>query len=140
MKKEFKKLAKQIENEYWKNKQKLIVETYELMGENECYLSIYLANTNIYLFDIQNYNGFNKIDYMRISFFSPKKIKYTTKWDSVLAACQPLYFDRIITLKTFKPLSEKDILNATEYFIREILDLWLIFNFEFKKQNGKIQL
>jgi hypothetical protein len=127
------KLLNQIEKYYWSHKQTIIVDTWEMMDNNtsDCLFDILLADTNIYLFAIQNYNGFLDVDIANKSYFREPKCKIIEIWDGVRAACTPLYFDDTITLKTFKPITKEDIVHATDYFMHEVLGLWLIFNIKF---------
>ena len=136
-----KKLIKQIEKHYWANGQTLIIDTWEMMtnDDNDDSFEVFLANTDISLFTIQNYNAltFNDSLISSSSYFKEPKHRFIDTWDGVKASCTPLYLDRVITLNKFKPITKEDIINATNYFIREVLGLWLIFDIKFKEE--KIQ-
>lgn len=139
MNRELNKLAKKVDQFYWKNGQHLIVDTWEVMegGERDCCFDVILYNKedDIFLFTIQNYNIFKDFDLINKSYFKDKKWRPIYTWDGVRVSCTPLYLDRVITLKTFKPITKQDIVNATNYFVHEILGIrcWNIkFNEEVK--------
>lgn len=138
--KEKNKLIKQIEKYYYSHGQRLILNTWELIQHNDqdCSFDIYLADSNIGLFTIQNYNGLRDLDIINKSYFKESIYNAIETWDGVKASYLPLYYNDVITLKTFKPITKKDIIKATRYFVREILDIWA-FNFEFvkEKKDGK---
>ena len=128
-----KKLIKSIEKHYWANHQHIIVDTWEIMEGNDrdCLFDVQLADSGIYLFTIQNYNGFSDFRVVNKSYFRQPKYKVAETWDGVKASCTPLYLDQTITLPTFKQITKEDIIHATDYFIHEVLGLWLIFNIKF---------
>lgn len=123
------KLKNQIEKYYWSHNQNLIIDTWEMMSndENDCLFDVHLVDTDIYLFTIQNYNGFYDLDTVIINYFKDPKCKIIEIWDGVKASYIPLYFDQTFTLKTFKPITKEDIIYATDYFVHKVLDM-LIFN------------
>lgn len=133
------KLTDKISKYYWAHGQTLIVDTWEMMEENDrdCMFDVILEDSNICLFTIQNYNGFNDAGVGLINHFKNPTCKLFYVWDGVKASCAPLYFDNIITLKTFKPITKEDIVNATRYYIREILGIYLIFNIKFSDKERK---
>lgn len=135
MTEELKKLIKKIGKYYWEHNQEIVVDTLETMENNETDYSfdICLVNSNIFLFTIQNYNVFKDVELVNKSYFQIPKHKWVEVWDGIKASCTPLYFDRTITLKTFKPITKEDIINASDYFIHEILGLWCILNIKFKE-------
>ena len=128
-----KKLIKSIEKHYWANGQHIILDTWEMMeGKgNDCLFDVQLADSGIYLFTIQNYNGFSDFRVVNKSYFRQPKYKVAETWDGVKASCTPLYLNQTITLPTFKQITKEDIIHATDYFIHEVLGLWLIFNIKF---------
>lgn len=130
------KLIKQIEKHYWANDQHIILDTWELMeGKvSDCLFDVQLADSGIYLFTIQNYNGFADVRIVNKSYFKEPKYKVIETWDGVKASYTPLYLDQTITLPTFKQITKEDIIHATDYFIHEILGKWLIFNIKFKEE------
>jgi hypothetical protein len=127
------KLRKQLEKYYWSHNQNIIVDTWESMEGNErdCSFDIYLAGTDISLFTIQNYNGLKDSDLVHHSYLTEPKFQFLETWDGVKASCIPLYMNGIITLKTFKPIIQQDIINATNYFIDEVLKAFPFFNIKF---------
>jgi hypothetical protein len=130
------KLRKQIEQYYRSHNQHLIVDTYEMIQDNEhddCF-EIYLANSDIFLFTIQNYNGLCDLKLADQSYFRDPKCRIIQTWDGVRASFIPLYFDNIFTLKTFKSITKKDIIYTTDYFIHEILEMWGIFNIKYNDE------
>ena len=128
-----KKLIKQIEKHYWKNNQSIILDTWEMMEGNDrdCLFDVQLADSGIYLFTIQNLNGFKDCRIINKSYFREPKYNIIETWDGVKASCTPLYLNQTITLNTFKPITKEDIIHAADYFIHEVLGLWLIFNIKF---------
>ena len=136
---EKKKLIKQIEKYYWSHNQTLIIDTWEMMqnNENDCSFDVYLADSDITLFTIQNYNGFKDFDIAFNNYFKTPRCKVIETWDGVRASYMPLYFDNTITLKTFKPITKEDIVHAVDYFIHEILGKWLIFNIKFAEEKNE---
>jgi len=125
------KLIKQIEKYYYSHGQHLILETWEMMENNDrdCSFDVYLADSDIFLFTIQNYNGLVDLD-IRINYFKEPKGRAVEVWDGVKASYLPLYYNDTITLKTFKPITKEDIIQATDYFVHEILGM-MIFNIKF---------
>ena len=133
-----KKLIKQIEKHYWANGQHIILDTWEMMEGNDrdCLFDVQLADSGGFLFTIQNYNGFKDCRIVFKSYFksgadSGPKCEIIETWDGVKASCTPLYLNQTITLPTFKQITKEDIIHATDYFIHEVLGLWLIFNIKF---------
>jgi hypothetical protein len=133
--KDRKRLQKLIGAYYWKNDQHLVLDTYELFENNDrdCSFSVHLKD-GPYLFDIMNYNGLKDVYVAHRSCFATKQFDIIEQWDGVTAAMQPLYFDGIITLKKFEAITKEDIINAAKYFVREILDMWPIFNIKFMEE------
>ena len=128
-----KKLIKQLEKHYWANGQHIIVDTWEMMEGNDrdCLFDVQLADSGGFLFTIQNYNGFTDVKGINKSYFKEPKYRFVYVWDGVKASCTPLYLNQTITLPTFKQITKEDIIHATDYFIHEVLGLWLIFNIKF---------
>jgi len=122
-----KKLKKIIEKKYFKNKQQLYVDyTHEYLEE---YTSIYACNKkgeeSKFLFYITNLRGEDEVDLMTSYFKETKEILIN---NIVKLSNKPLYMDEQFTLKKVEKLTEKDILNCTKYFLKEILNCWLVFN------------
>jgi len=126
---------KQLEEYYYSHEQHLIVDTWEMMLNNEqdCCFDVYLADSDISLFTIQNYNGLVGLDVANKSYFKEPKCKIIETWDGVIASYIPLYLDGTITLKTFKPITKEDIIHATDYFVHEILEI-MLFNIKFNEE------
>jgi len=130
------KLSKLIEKEYFKNDQILYISVAEVMNGKDHDLDVVLCNKDgeeiKYLFEITNYNIFYEQEIRQFYF---KDDMYVGKgyWDGCKASYMPLYFDRVFYLKKFETITPQDIKNATDYFIHEILDLWMIFNIKFKE-------
>ena len=136
MNKQLKKLAEKIEKYYYSHNQMLLIDTWEVMtnDEQDCSFDIYLAGTDIGLFEVLNYNGYADLERMQPkSYFKDNKheIKYIV--DIIHASSQPLYMNRRFTLKTFKPITKDDIINCVNYFIHEVLHLYL-FNMQFNEE------
>lgn len=133
-----KKLIKQIEKYYWSHEQFLIIDTWEMMSddENDCLFDVHLADSDIYLFTIQNYNGFKDLDVVFTNYFKDPKCKVIEIWDGVKASYTPLYFNQTFTLKTFKAITKEDIIHSTDYFVHKVLDM-LIFNIKFTEDGSK---
>jgi len=131
-----KKLIKQIEKHYWANGQHIILDTWEMIEGNDrdCLFDVLLADSKTYLFTIQNLNGFTDVRIVSKSYFKEPKCELVYTWDGVKASCTPLYLDETITLNKFKPITKEDMVHAAEYFIHEILGLWLIFNYKFTEE------
>jgi hypothetical protein len=128
-----KKLKEIIEKEYWKNNQRLyITNVYEKLHD---YADICLCNKYgeiiKLLFYVSNLKGGDDIDLITFYFKESRKIKVN---EVVELSNKPLYIDKQFTLKKFEKLTKDDILNCTEYFLRKILDCWLIFNIELVKE------
>ena len=128
-------LIKKLEKYYYSHGQHLIVDTWELMEDNihDCCFDVYLADSDISLFTLQNYNGFDDIELLNKSYFKKDRFTFIKTWDGVRASCTPLYLDGVITLKTFKQITKEDIVHATDYFVHEILDM-MIFNIKFNEK------
>ena len=137
MNKKIKKLKKLIRKLYWKkNNQKLYITTYEdfyWKPENRHNLEIALTNKEgnkfyAYLFQIRTLEDFYEPDYTIPTYFREHRLFTVSLLHK--ASYTPLYFDRIFTLKKFTPITEKDIYNCATYFLRKVLDEFLIFNIE----------
>ena len=125
-----KNLKRTIEEYYFKNDQMLsVVNCYKKLHNHA---SIYLADKDKgmgkYLFSIQNLQSSFGVDLMTSCFKETKDIPIN---DVVEYSNQPLYMNQLFTLKKFKKLTHKDVLNCTEYFVTEVLDCFLIFNIKF---------
>ena len=129
----YKKLIKKIEKYYYSHNQYLILDTREEMQNNEQDTSfeVYLADSDIYLFEVQNYNNLTDLDIYFTNWFKNPSHIAISRWDGVKASYLPLYYNGIITLKTFDLITKPDIINCTNYFTREILG-GLFFNIKFK--------
>lgn len=130
------KLANEIEKYYKSNNQHLVVDTWEVRIKNGCSYDVHIVGgTDRFLFTIQNYNAFSGIDIYQKNYLNEPKCQVIETWDGVAASYVPFYFDRTFTLKTFEPITEQQILQCTDYFVHEVLGMWLIFNIEVKPQN-----
>lgn len=133
------KLNKILNKHYWSHSQRLVIDTWEMFqnDERDNMFEVVLTDDDISLFTIQNYNGFRDCEFINKSYFKKDKYKMVETWDGVLASCQPRYFDGMITLYTFKPITKVDIIKATEYYIHEVLQLWGFFNIKFREEESK---
>ena len=128
------KLKKIIEKEYYKNDQRLYITVDEVMNGKDHNLDVELCDKDgkqiQYLFEITNYNIFYEQE-IRSFYF---KDTYVGKgyWDGCRASYMPLYLDRVFYLKKFETITPEDIINCMKYFIREIADLYFVWNVEFK--------
>lgn len=131
-----KKIIKLIEKYYFSHNQHLILNTREMMEDNErdCSFDIYLADSDIFLFTVQNYNAFRDLDIYFTNRFKNPKHKVVEKWDGVRASYTPLYIDQTFTLPTFKKITEEDMIFCCDYYIHEILNMWGIFNINFNEE------
>jgi len=129
------KLKKIIEKEYYNNDQRLYITVDEVMNGKDHNLDVELCDKYgkqiQYLFEITNYNIFYEQEIRHFYF----KDMYVGKgyWDGCRASYMPLYLDRVFYLKKFETITSEDIKNATDYFLHEILDLYFVFNIEFKE-------
>jgi len=127
------KINKTINRVYHKNNiQHLYIETMEVMdGVHDCSFDVCIADDKdgMYLFTVQNYNAFIGFEIVLDSPFRPL-IHFET-WDSIQAACVPLYMDQTYTLKTFKNITKKDIEACAKHFCRKVLDNYWIWNISF---------
>ena len=134
------KLKKLIDKVYFANDQQLYVSTCEVMNGEDHDLDVVLCDKDgkeiEYLFEITNYNIFYEYEIKKFYF----KDTYFSKgyWDGCRASYMPLYLDRQFYLKKFETITPEDIKNATDYFIHEILDLWMIFNIKVKDTYEKL--
>ena len=125
-----KKVSKEIKEYYFSHKQHLIIDTWEMRQntEEDCYFDVHLKDSDIFLFTIQNYNGFNDVRGVQKSYFKENHYKWVTTWDGAAASSAPLYVDRVFTLPKFTRITEADVIGATNYFVHEVLHMWGIFN------------
>lgn len=130
--------AKEIEKYYFSHKQTLIVDCFEMIEgtENDCCFDLYLKDSDISLFTIQNYNGLRNFDQRGKTYFKHPRTVLIKTWDGVRASYLPLYYEDTITLKTFKPITKEDITNAVDYYVHEILGL-MIFNIKFAESEDE---
>lgn len=137
------RLCKTIDKYYFSNHQHLEVDTWEMMEGNgrDCMFDVHLCDKkDTYLFTIQNYNGLINADHVFSNYFPTYRHVFSEKWDGVKASYIPLYMDRTVTLKTFKDITKEDIINATRYFLHEVLDARVYFNMDFKKAKEEIEI
>jgi len=124
------KLKKLIEKEYFKNNQQLlyISNAYE---ELHNFADICLCDKDgsyiKFLYSIQTLQASFEYDLIISHFKKTRLIKYN---DVVEHSNKPLYMGNMFTLKKFDKLTKEDIYNHTKYFLREVLDCWLVFNIE----------
>jgi hypothetical protein len=132
-----KKVGKEINKYYHEHNQTLIVDCFELIEGNEedCCFDLYLKDSDIALFTIQNYNGLRDLRVRGKTYFKHPRCKIIRTWDGVLASYLPLYYEDTITLKTFKAITREDIVNAVDYYVHEILGL-MLFNIKFAETDG----
>jgi hypothetical protein len=128
-----KQLKKYLEKYYWNNNQKLIFDTFEFRDNDSCSLDVGIYDSNKqkikkYLFSIYNYTAFIGLEYK-----ADNKTIYE-KWDSCVISYRPYYFNRTFLLRKWNSITEKDLLNCGEYFINNVLDLSMIFNFSINQQ------
>jgi hypothetical protein len=129
------KLINQIKKYYYSHGQTLILKTMEVFENNneDCLFDVYLADSDIFLFTIQNYQALQDLYFIGPFYFKEKKYITINKWDGVKAIFTPLYIDQIFTLPTFKAITKENIVQATDYFIHKILGINL-FNIKFKEE------
>lgn len=127
-----KRQAKEIEKYYHAHGQTLIVDCFEMIegNEDDCCFDLYLKDSDISLFTIQNYNGLRDLDCTPKTYFKHPRCEIIRTWDGVRASFLPLYYEDTITLKTFKAITREDIVNAVDYYVHEILGL-MLFNIKF---------
>jgi len=129
------KLKKIIDKEYYNNSQILYISVAEVMNGNDSSLDVVLCNKDgeeiKYLFEITNYNIFYEQEIKHFYF----KDSYIGKgyWDGCRASYMPLYMNGVFYLKKFETITPEDIVNATNYFLKEILDMYFIWNIKFKE-------
>jgi len=135
------KLKKIIEKEYYKNDQRLYISVAEVMNGKDHDLDVVLCNKEgeeiKYLFEITNYNIFYEQE-TRHFYFKDDMYIGKEHWDGCKASYMPLYLDRVFYLKKFETITPDDIVNATRYFLKEILDMYFVFNVEFKETYEKL--
>jgi len=137
MNKELKRLSKFIDQYYWKNDQRLLVDSMEVRDkENDFSLDIVLLNKigkyEKYLFEIQTLNVFEEYHLTIYSYFRENVLnRRSLLW---MSAHTPLYFNKVFTLKKFGNVTDDDIINCTKYFCSEVLYLWNIWNVSLKEQ------
>jgi len=123
-----KKLRSIIEKEYFKNNQQLlyISNAYEELHD---FADICLCDEDgnyiKFLYSIQTLQASFEYDLIISHFKETRLIKYN---DVVEHSNKPLYMCSMFTLKKFDKLTKEDIYNCTKYFLREILDCFLVFN------------
>jgi len=127
-----KRQAKEIEKYYFSHNQQLVINCFELIEgtEDDCCFDLYLKDSDISLFTIQNYNGLRDFRQRGKTYFKHPRTVLINVWDGVRASYLPLYYEDTITLKTFKPITKEDMINAVDYYVHEILHLYL-FNIIF---------
>jgi hypothetical protein len=138
MNNKLKSLANQIDKYYFSHGQHLILNTREMFtnDEGDCAFDVYLDGSDIFLFEVLNYRGYlDLIEIRPKSYFLKERYKFKEFIDVSYVSQQPLYMDRVFTLKKFTPITKEDIVNCAFYFVREILGL-LIFNIKFV-EDGK---
>lgn len=134
-----KKLQKYIKKLYWQGKprhkgiqgpQLLIVDTFEdrlYDPENNHGFDICVSEGR-FLFTISNY-------WMMEDMERDLSGGWYKTWDSVQAASLPFYIDQHFFIKTWKPITEEDILKCTRYFLDNELGLkYSIWNIKVKEQ------
>jgi len=130
------KLTRQIEKYYYSHGQHLILETWEMIQGNadDCCFDVFLKDSDIGLFTIQNYNGLRDVDIVTKSYFKEPKCNVVQIWDGVRASYLPLYYEGTITLKTFKAITREDMIHAADYYVHEILGIFGLFNIKFAEE------
>jgi len=138
-----KKFEKEISKIYWDAGQRLYVSPtgmFDKKNDFSCDITLTDETGKEYgefLFEIQTLDCFQDLAYKGASksYFSDRKMIQTSTLVDV--AHTPLYIDRMFTLKKFGCITEKDIYNCTNYFVKEILGSWMIFNIRVKIQYEK---
>jgi hypothetical protein len=144
-------LAKQLDKEYWKNKQNLLISTIEVIDYNTPNSGPYCVYTinpkteefETYCFEIQNYNAFYEDIYpIDKSILYPEKFEYKQRFDSDKASCAVFYNarERLYTIPKFTSITREDVLRCFKHFTRKVLDgcfLWNISWHEFKEGQYK---
>lgn len=133
-----KKLGKEIKKYYFSHHQQLIVDCFEVIegNEDDCCFDLYLKDSDISLFTIQNYNGLRDLDTRGKTYFKQPRTEIIKTWDGVRASYLPLYYEDTITLKTFKAITREDMVHAVDYYVHEVLGVFGLFNIKFAETDG----
>jgi hypothetical protein len=130
-------MQKYLDKWYWKHKQVLIFDTFEVRTTDSCAYDVCLWDPTDkswdktpgapvkFMFSIENLHCMMEADFhpaWGTSFKRSKKNLFYT-FDSVRAASAPFYFDRCFFLKTWKPLKTEDIERCAIFFIEKVLDM-----------------
>lgn len=136
------KIKKQIKKSYWKNGQKILFDHHFEYTAKKGYdgwvdVSIIDKNRNILCwFEIINLKASEDVDFSRADYYFGNSLMKPIKLENPSEiANKPLYLDYTFYLKKFEPITDKDIEACVKYFIKKILGLKLLFNFE--KYNEK---
>lgn len=138
-----KQLAKKIVECYWANQQHLIIDTMELIQNNDrdSSFDVYMNDKEkTELFTIQNYNVFLDLDCMYFNRFREKERNIVQTWDGVAASCAPFFITRpwnTFTLPKFTQITKDDMVFATQYLCTKIFGMWRIFNIAFAEEEKK---
>ena len=134
-----KELTKFLKEWYWKNDQRLVVDTFDDRTyephKNWCH-DVHLKNENdgTFLFSISNYqamfdmnrtNGGEIYDY----------------FDTTTVASLPYYMNEHFFIRKWTPLTDEDIYDCTKYFVEKVLSLkYEIWNIRVNPQSNAKQL
>jgi len=144
MNKKLNKLDKIIDKSYMKNGQHLyITTTCDLPSSS---VSIYLSNKKgdwlEWLFDIDTMEMYEEGEYQYkpiINSWINNKYKKSRLNEEI--SWTPLYSNlegySHFVLKKFKPITEEDVFKCLDYFLKEVLKSWLIFNKEIIRSNNE---
>lgn len=125
------KLTKKLKKLYNKNDQRLFINTFEEL--NDTYNEVYATDKNnskhIWLFDIQTINNFK--DYKVTIKNKNHHYNVYETFDLCEYSYTPFYLNRLFTLKEEKTITKDIILSCTNYFIKEILNIFSLFNISY---------
>ncbi len=153
MNKQLKKLAKRIDKLYLKTDQTLYVSTPILHDKRVYAVDVFATKEDgdicnkesIYLFTIRTQETFKEDFFLHENTLRKSKFKDIIKYIDNTAdiAHTPFYIKEDFTLKRLGTITEKDIEGCTRYFIKKVLDMFLIFNIkvliEYNKPKQKIR-
>lgn len=125
-----------VDKYYWEHQQHIVVESMIQLTKDGCLAEVYLKDGD-WLFDIQTYKNFEDVDIVLRQY---KTDSYQIcKYENIYkASTSPYYCNRMFTLNKFEGITEEDILNATRYFVKEVLGEYCYFNFKFNKENQEL--
>lgn len=117
-----KKMAAFLRKWYWKHKQVLIFDTFEVRTKDSCAYDVCLwdpikKESHKFMFTMDNYKG--RFD----CFLDASGNVVMDVFDSCTASCMPFYFDGHFFIRTWKPLKTEDIYRCAKFFVDKALGL-----------------